>query len=76
MLQTHSQLSSHGLTGRPSIPEASVINRKAAAYWVPACAGMTSGAGGDEAPRRTPGGGYGSRRSPGRQRSADRRAAL
>src|SRR5260370_2094062 len=28
------QLSSPGLTGRPSIPEAPVINLEAAAYWI------------------------------------------
>jgi hypothetical protein len=28
------QLSSPGSTGRPSIPEALVINREAAAYWI------------------------------------------
>jgi hypothetical protein len=28
------QLSSPGLTGRPSIPEALVIDREAAAYWI------------------------------------------
>jgi hypothetical protein len=38
-----SQLSSPGLTGRPSIPEALVINREATAYWFPAFAGMTTG---------------------------------
>jgi hypothetical protein len=30
------------LTGRPSIPEALVINRKGAEYWFPAFAGMTT----------------------------------
>jgi hypothetical protein len=35
------QSSSPGLTGRSSIPETVMRNREAAAYWIPAFAGMT-----------------------------------
>src|SRR3954470_11117092 len=47
MLAKHAHLSSPGSTGRPSIPGclryASVRPGCALEYWVPACAGMTSG---------------------------------
>jgi hypothetical protein len=36
-------LSSPGLTGRPSIPEAFAINREAAAYWIARSSRATTG---------------------------------
>src|ERR1043166_872054 len=39
----HAPLSSPGLTGRPGTQRPRVLSRTSLEYWVPACAGMTSG---------------------------------
>jgi len=66
-------MSSPGLTGRPSIPEAVAINREAAAYWIPRFRGGWRLVAGQALCARTYGrrkreaGGYGSLLSQGRR---------
>jgi hypothetical protein len=50
---THTPLSSPGLTGRPSTPRPIGLISSFTAYWIPAFAGMTSWAWGDEKETQT-----------------------
>ena len=51
MLARHIQLSSPGLTGRPSTPRPLGHSLASLEYWIPAFAGMTSCVWGDGLPR-------------------------